>query len=142
MVTAAAEPALRTASMGRRIARTIALGLHRTKTNPPGYLLRLIQDDAAAKRLVPGSEADRVRKRERPAVLRSTIAPTKAVETREPVAPRVSSSQTAPRALEAIHGTFSGASEPPAGASCSRSEAGCDPSRTRSPSWGAASDRP
>jgi hypothetical protein len=98
-----------------RIARTIALGIHRTKTNPPGYLLRLIQDDAASKRVAPGSEADRVRKRERPAVLRGKITHTEAVEAREPVAPRVSSSQTAPSALGAIYGTFSEASEPPAG---------------------------
>ena len=37
------------------IERNVALGLHRTKNNPPAYLLRLIQDDAASKRIVPGS---------------------------------------------------------------------------------------
>jgi hypothetical protein len=97
------------------IERTIAIGMHRTKNNPPGYLLRLIQDDAASKRIVPGSEADRVRQRERPAALRGQIGPAKALEAREPVPSVVSPVQPKQCASEAICGTFSGASEPPGG---------------------------
>ena len=98
-----------------RIARNITLGLHRTKTNPPAYLLRLIQDDAASKRVPLGSEADQVRKHERPGIQRGTIAPTEAVEAREPVPPRVSPSQSAPRVLEAVSAPFPAGSEPLAG---------------------------
>ena len=93
------------------IARTITLGIHRTKTNPPGYLLRLIQDDAASKRIAPGSEADQVRRRERPAVRREQNGPVKALEAREPVPSAVSPPQPKQRASEAICGTFSAASE-------------------------------
>lgn len=95
------------------IERTIAVGLHRTKNNPPAYLLRLIQDDAASKRIVPGSEADQVRQRERSGALRGRIGPVKAPEAQDPVPSAVSSVQPKQRALEAICGTFSGWSEPP-----------------------------
>jgi hypothetical protein len=97
----------------QRIRRTIDLDLHRTKQNPPGYLLRLIQDDAASKRIVSGSEADQVRQRERGPALRGRIAPTEAAETREPVPSAVSPPQPKPRAPEAICGTFPAVSEPP-----------------------------
>jgi hypothetical protein len=97
-----------------RIARTIALDLHRAKNSPPGYLLRLIQDDAAAKRIAPGSEADRVRQRERPGVARGRIGPEDARETREPVNADISPPRPPSRGSGAISGTFSGASEPPA----------------------------
>jgi hypothetical protein len=98
-----------------RIERNIALGLHRTKNNPPAYLLRLIQDDAASKRIVPGSEADQVRQRERSGALRGRIGPVKALEAREPVPSAVSPAQPKQRASEAICGTFSGSSESPGG---------------------------
>ena len=45
----------------------------------------------------------------------SQIAPAEAAEAREPVAPKVSSSEPPSRASEAVYGTFSGVSEPPAG---------------------------
>jgi hypothetical protein len=94
-----------------RVRRTIDLDLHRTKKNPPGYLLRLIQDDAASKRIVPGSEADQVRQRERGAALRGRIAPVKAAQAREPVRSTVSPQQPKSRASEGICGTFPAVSE-------------------------------
>ena len=54
-----------------RIEQNIRLGLHLDKKNPPAYLLRLIQDDAAARRISPTSEAARIREQERPTVYRS-----------------------------------------------------------------------
>jgi hypothetical protein len=96
-----------------QIERTIVLGLHRTKKNPPGYLLTLIRDDPASRRIAPGSEADRVRQHERSAALRGQIGPAKALEAREPVPGAVSPVQPKQRASEAICGTFSGESEPP-----------------------------
>jgi hypothetical protein len=97
------------------IERNVALGLHRTKNNPPAYLLRLIQDDAASKRIVPGSEADQVRQRERSGALRGRISPVQAREAREPVPGAVSPSQVKQCASKAMYGTFSGVSEPPGG---------------------------
>jgi len=95
-----------------QIERNVALGLHRTKKNPPGYLLTLIRDDPASRRIAPGSEADRVRQRERPAVRREQNGPVKAREAREPVPHAVLPSQPKPRASEAIYGALSGAAEP------------------------------
>jgi DNA-binding MarR family transcriptional regulator len=98
-----------------QIERTIALGLHRTKKNPPGYLLTLIRDDPASRRIAPGSEADQIRQRERPAVRREQNGPVKAREAREPVPGAVSPVQPKQRASEAICGTFSGGSDMPGG---------------------------
>jgi hypothetical protein len=95
------------------IERNVALGLHRTKNNPPAYLLRLIQDDAASKRIVPGSEADQVRQRERFGALRGRIGPVKATGAREPVPSVVSPVQPKQRASEAICGTFPWVAESP-----------------------------
>jgi DNA-binding MarR family transcriptional regulator len=50
----------------QRILRNIRIGLHRAKQNPAGYLITAIQHDYAANRIQPGSEAERVRNRERP----------------------------------------------------------------------------
>ena len=97
-----------------RIARTIALSLHRTKKNPPAYLLRLIQDDAAAKHIAPGSEADQTRQRECPGVARGRIGPENAREARKPVKADISPPRRWSRGPGAISGTFSGVSEPPA----------------------------
>jgi len=96
-----------------QIERTIALGLHRTKKNPPGYLLTLIRDDPASRRIAPGSEAEQVRRRERPAVRCEQNGPVKAREAREPVPGAVLPSQPKQRASEAMCGTFPGGSEPP-----------------------------
>jgi hypothetical protein len=97
-----------------QIERNIALGLHCGKKNPPGYLLTLIRDDPASRRIAPGSEADRVRRRERPAAaLRGRIGPVQDLEAREPIPSAVSPPQPKQRASEAICGAFSGASEPP-----------------------------
>jgi len=96
-----------------QIERNIALGLHREKNNPPGYLLTLIRDDPAGRRIVPGSEADQVRRRERPAVVRERNGPVKALEAREPVPGANSLAQPKQRASEAICGAFTGGLEPP-----------------------------
>ncbi len=48
------------------IARNIALGEHRTKANPPGWLTTAIRGDYASARISVGSEADAVRRAERP----------------------------------------------------------------------------
>jgi len=92
-----------------QIERNVALGLHRGKKNPPGYLLTLIRDDPASRRIAPGSEADQVR---RPAVRREQNSPVRALEAREPVPHAVLPSQPKPRASEAIYGALSGAAEP------------------------------
>lgn len=57
------------------IARTIALGIHCEKRNPPAYLLQLIRDDAVSKHIVPDSEADLARRRERPPTLYGRYEP-------------------------------------------------------------------
>jgi hypothetical protein len=98
-----------------QIERNVALGLHCGKKNPPGYLLTLIRDDPASRRIAPGSEADRIRQRERPAVRREQNGPVKAREAREPVPRAVLPSQPKQRASEAICGTFSGGSDMPGG---------------------------
>jgi hypothetical protein len=94
-----------------QIERNVALGLHRGKNNPPGYLLTLIRDDPASRRVVPGSEADQVRRRERPGAQRERNGPVKALEAREPVPSAISPPQPKSRASEAVCGTFSGVSE-------------------------------
>jgi hypothetical protein len=96
-----------------QIERNIALGLHHGKKNPPGYLLTLVRDDPAGRRIVPGSEADQVRQRERSGALRGRNGPVKALEAREPVPVAVSPTQAKQRASEAICGAFTGVSEPP-----------------------------
>jgi hypothetical protein len=95
-----------------QIERNVALGLHRGKKNPPGYLLTLIRDDPASRRITPGSEADQIRRRERPAVRREQNGPVKAREARESVPRAVLPSQPKQRASEAICGTFPGAKDP------------------------------
>jgi hypothetical protein len=98
-----------------QIERNVALGLHCGKKNPPGYLLALIRDDPASRRVVPGSEADQVRRRERPAARRERNGPVQALEARGPVPSAVSPPQPKSRASEALCGTFSGVWEPVTG---------------------------
>jgi DNA-binding MarR family transcriptional regulator len=62
----------------QRILRNIRIGLHRAKHNPAGYLITAIQHDYAAGHIKPGSEAERVRKRELPG---GRIAPPELIST-------------------------------------------------------------
>jgi len=96
-----------------QIERNIALGLHHGKKNPPGYLLTLVRDDPAGRRIVPGSEADQVRQRERSGTLRGRNGPVKALEARESVPGANSLAQPKRRVSKAICGRFTGVSEPP-----------------------------
>jgi hypothetical protein len=96
------------------ITRTIALDLHRDKNNPPAYLLRLLQDNTAARHPVPGSEAERVRQRERPqSPLRGRFAPSGGRGAPEQRRSSVSPAPRSPSVSGVVCGTFSGVPESP-----------------------------